>query len=77
MGDIDIKVNIKCSTGSTFSVEVNLGQTVAQFKESLTEKVAIPAAQQRLIYSGHVLKDFQTLASYCEFPPSIRIVLVS
>lgn len=62
-----IKVNVKTSTGSVFSVEVDVSKTVMEFKEQLAEKSNIPVEQQRLIYSGHVLKDPHTLLSYCKY----------
>jgi ubiquilin len=62
-----ITVTIKSSTGINLTVEADLSSTVAEFKVLLSEKTNIAAEQQRLIYSGHVLKDPQTLASYCKF----------
>mmetsp|Transcript_22181 Transcript_22181/g.69026 ORF Transcript_22181/g.69026 Transcript_22181/m.69026 type:complete len:84 (+) Transcript_22181:134-385(+) len=57
-------VHVKISTGSKVTVEVELSQTVLQFKETLAAQTEIPSAQQRLIYKGHVLKDEKTLESY-------------
>lgn len=59
-----VKVNVRCSNGSKFSVEVDLESTVESFKGVLSEKSEIPANQQRLIYKGRILKDDQTLKSY-------------
>lgn len=43
--------------------------TVAEFKEKVATAANIPADQQRIIFSGHVLKDNATLDSYCTFIP--------
>ena len=47
--------NIKCNNGTTVSVEAELTCKVLDFKELISPKVDVPAAQQRLIYSGKVL----------------------
>ncbi|XP_031269232.1 ubiquitin domain-containing protein DSK2b-like isoform X2 [Pistacia vera] len=59
-----VKVNIRCSNGSKFSVDIDLESTVESFKTALSEKCEIPPEQQRLIYKGRILKDDQTLKSY-------------
>ncbi|KAJ0041481.1 hypothetical protein Pint_28698 [Pistacia integerrima] len=59
-----VKVNIRCSNGSKFSVDIDLESTVESFKAALSEKCEIPPEQQRLIYKGRILKDDQTLKSY-------------
>src|SRR5690554_4604027 len=59
-----LNLNIKSSNGTSFPVQAEEDMTVGDFKKKLEEKSNIPAAQQRLIYSGHVLKDAQTLQSY-------------
>lgn len=57
-----LSLSIKCSTGTKFQVEVeDTSSTVAEFKELLAPQADVPAAQQRLIYKGHVLRDAQTL----------------
>lgn len=62
---MSITVNVKCSTGDKFTVEVDPSIAVSEFKILLADKSRIPADQQRLIFSGHVLKDPMTLESYC------------
>ncbi|KAJ7521043.1 hypothetical protein O6H91_19G035300 [Diphasiastrum complanatum] len=57
-------VHIRCSNGSKFSVQADLGSTVSAFKALLVEQSDVPADQQRLIYKGRVLKDENTLESY-------------
>ncbi|XP_044469833.1 ubiquitin domain-containing protein DSK2b-like isoform X2 [Mangifera indica] len=59
-----VKVNVRCSNGSKFSVDIDLESSVETFKAVLSEKCEIPPEQQRLIYKGRILKDDQTLKSY-------------
>jgi len=59
-----ITINFKTSTGTNFSVETDENILVGDFKQKLVEQSKIPVEQQRLIYSGHVLKDAQSLSSY-------------
>ncbi|XAR58043.1 hypothetical protein NMG60_11026384 [Bertholletia excelsa] len=57
-------IQIRCSNGSKFSVQIGLDSTVGSFKSVLAQNCDIPAEQQRLIYKGRILKDDQTLESY-------------
>ncbi|KAH0687933.1 hypothetical protein KY290_019594 [Solanum tuberosum] len=59
-----VTINIRCSSGTKFSVQVSLDSTVGSFKSILAQQANIPAEQQRLIYKGRILKDEQTLESY-------------
>ncbi|KAI4314643.1 hypothetical protein L6164_027531 [Bauhinia variegata] len=59
-----VTINIRCSNGSKFSVQITLESTVGSFKEVVARNCDIPADQQRLIYKGRILKDDQTLQSY-------------
>ncbi|KAL2531228.1 Ubiquitin domain-containing protein DSK2b [Abeliophyllum distichum] len=60
----EVMVNIRCSNGSKFSVQVSLDSTVESFKSILDQNCEIPPQQQRLIYKGRILKDDHTLQSY-------------
>ncbi|XP_051140935.1 ubiquitin domain-containing protein DSK2a-like [Andrographis paniculata] len=60
----EVALNIRCSNGSKFVVEVKLSSTIENFKSILAQKCEIPPQQQRLIYKGRILKDDQTLQSY-------------
>lgn len=62
--DGGVTVNVRCSNGSKFSVQVKLDETVGSFKVVLAQNCDVPAEQQRLIYKGRILKDDQTLESY-------------
>ncbi|KAL5209777.1 hypothetical protein ABZP36_005400 [Zizania latifolia] len=57
-------LHIRCTNGSKFAVQADLGLTVDAFKAIVAESCDVPAPQQRLIYKGRILKDEQTLASY-------------
>lgn len=59
-----VTVNVRCSNGTKFSVQVALESSVESFKSVLEQSCEIPAGQQRLIYKGRILKDNQTLKSY-------------
>lgn len=58
------RINVRCTNGSKFSVELDLTWTVGALKALLAEKCDIAAHQQRLIYKGRVLKDDSSLQSY-------------
>ncbi|XP_040383998.1 ubiquitin domain-containing protein DSK2a-like isoform X2 [Oryza brachyantha] len=57
-------LHIRCANGSKFTVQADLAATVGAFKEVVAGSCDVPAAQQRLIYKGRILKDEQTLESY-------------
>ena len=60
-----MKLNVKCSNGKTLNLEFDGAKTVLELKEAIAaEDGNPPATQQRLIYSGKVLKDPETLESY-------------
>ncbi|TKA62435.1 hypothetical protein B0A49_09325 [Cryomyces minteri] len=61
-----ITFNIKSSNDAKYVITLPLSTTVADLKIKLAtpEYADLPPARQRLIYSGRVLKDAETLASY-------------
>ncbi|UZJ54714.1 hypothetical protein CBS101457_004034 [Exobasidium rhododendri] len=60
-----VTVNIKGPSEIKLTVQVALDDTVRGLKEKIAEQRSdIPAESQRLIYTGKVLKDEETLASY-------------
>lgn len=61
---VEVNINVRCSNGSKFSVQITLDSTIGSFKEVIAQKCDIPSDQQRLIYKGRILKDDQTLQSY-------------
>lgn len=63
--DPSVSFTVKSSDQSKFELTLPLSTTVADVKAKLSQKdlADIPADRQRLIYSGRVLKDPDTLAS--------------
>ncbi|KAF6064013.1 Ubiquitin family protein [Candida albicans] len=59
-----ITITIKSSGDKKYEVTFDPSITVSQLKELVAEKSDIPAGSQRLIYSGKVLKDTETVTSY-------------
>eukprot|EP00158_Paraphelidium_tribonemae_P001812 Partr_v1_DN24839_c0_g1_i1_m29750 putative ubiquilin 3 len=61
----EITVNIKSSADTgRVTVTVKAEDTVRQLKEKIQAQMEIPADQQRLIYSGKILKDADLLSVY-------------
>ncbi|CCH60823.1 hypothetical protein TBLA_0D03230 [Henningerozyma blattae CBS 6284] len=58
-----ISVHIK-SGQNTWDVEIEASSTIKDFKDKIAIVSEIPAPNQRLIYSGKILKDDQTIESY-------------
>ncbi|GES83305.1 hypothetical protein GLOIN_2v1836722 [Rhizophagus clarus] len=54
-------VFIKSLTGKTITVNVNFNETIDQLKTKIQATEGIPPNQQRLIFSGQVVKDDSTL----------------
>lgn len=63
MSDV-INIAIKSSGDNKYEVSVSPSITVLELKQEIATKSDIPADSQRLIYSGKVLKDAETVASY-------------
>ncbi|EPB91035.1 hypothetical protein HMPREF1544_02104 [Mucor circinelloides 1006PhL] len=57
-----INVNIKSSSDKKFVIAIDTDKTVLDLKNAIAEQTEVPADRQRLIYSGRVLKDPDTLA---------------
>lgn len=60
---MSITVQVK-SGQNKWEVVTEPAKTVAEFKDEIAKVSQIPAASQRLIYSGKILKDDQTVESY-------------
>src|ERR1051326_276221 len=60
----EITVTVKSSNDQKYSVTIDTSKTVLEFKQAIAEKCDTPAERQRLIYSGKVLKDTDTLETY-------------
>ncbi|CAH1434765.1 unnamed protein product [Lactuca virosa] len=63
-GSDDVTINIWCSGGIKFVVQVSLDSSVESFKSVIAKNCDVPAEQQRLVYKGRLLKDDRTLRSY-------------
>ncbi|KAK6522566.1 hypothetical protein TWF281_002005 [Arthrobotrys megalospora] len=59
-----ISFTVKSIADTKIPVTVNRFTSIADLKQQLAEPSSIPADRQRLIYSGRVLKDDQTVDSY-------------
>lgn len=59
-----ITITIKSSGDAKYEVSVDTSITVADLKKEIAAQALVPAESQRLIYSGKVLKDADTVASY-------------
>ncbi|KAJ8102160.1 hypothetical protein POJ06DRAFT_248957 [Lipomyces tetrasporus] len=60
----EIKVTVKSSADQKYTISVSPSLLVSDFKQLLEPQCNIPKDRQRLIYSGRVLKDHETLATY-------------
>ncbi|KAJ3158901.1 hypothetical protein HK101_001214, partial [Irineochytrium annulatum] len=63
-----VTINVKSSNEAKFSVEVGEAATIAEVKDAIAKAMEAtnptPVANQRLIFSGRVLKDEENLATY-------------
>ena len=64
--DATVTFHVKSSGGQKYTMTVPLSTTTMDLKNKLSseEYANVPASAQRLIYSGKVLKDHETLASH-------------
>jgi ubiquilin len=64
--DAPITFNIKSSNDAKYTITMPASATVTELKEKLSSKefADLPVERQRLIYSGRVLKDADTLSTY-------------
>ncbi|CAN6647920.1 ubiquitin domain-containing protein Dsk2p [Trichomonascus vanleenenianus] len=60
----EFKVVIKSSSDKKFEVAVTEEMLVSELKAKIEEVAEVPKDRQRLIYSGRVLKDGETVGSY-------------
>lgn len=60
-----VVLNIKNLNNLTFSIEIELSETVGALKEKIEKEKGAdyPAADQVLIYAGKILRDGSTLES--------------
>ena len=68
-----ININVKPTAGGAkINLDVGPNATVLELKEMLADQASMPAAEQRLIYKGQILKDEKTLDSYGARPADRR-----
>ena len=60
----ELTLTIKCSNADKATVVIESTATVMELKEKIAVQLSVPAAQQRLIYKGRVLKDESALEIY-------------
>ncbi|KAG0066344.1 hypothetical protein BGZ90_001440 [Linnemannia elongata] len=60
----EITVNVKASNDQKYVISLKTTDTVLDFKNKIAENCDTPADRMRLIYSGRVLKDQDTIESY-------------
>lgn len=56
-----ITVNVKTTSGTKYSVVIAEDATIEQLKQELSPQCGLAPEEQRLIYSGHILRNEQTL----------------
>ena len=52
------------NTGTTYTIEVESGDSIEALKSKIEESTGIPSVQQRLLFAGKELDDGKTLADY-------------
>ncbi|KAF8652549.1 hypothetical protein AX16_004361 [Volvariella volvacea WC 439] len=60
----EIQINIKGPNELKLQISITTDKTVLELKQAIAAKSDVEAGRQRLIYSGRVLKDDDTLATY-------------
>ncbi|CCE88492.1 Piso0_002000 [Millerozyma farinosa CBS 7064] len=60
----NITINIKTSGDLKYEVSISPSSTISELKNEIATKADVPSDRQRLIYSGRVLKDTETVSSY-------------
>eukprot|EP01125_Pyxidicula_operculata_P017221 TRINITY_DN6025_c0_g1_i1.p1 TRINITY_DN6025_c0_g1~~TRINITY_DN6025_c0_g1_i1.p1 ORF type:complete len:347 (-),score=44.52 TRINITY_DN6025_c0_g1_i1:52-1092(-) len=59
-----MQIFAKLLTGKTITLEVDPSDTIEEVKKKIEAKEGIPSSQQRLVWAGRALSDWNTLASY-------------
>lgn len=60
----ELTIFVKTSGDKKYELQVSAGATVSELKEKVAKECGVAADQQRLIYSGRILKDHDELSKY-------------
>ena len=58
------QIYVKTLTGTTYTLDVNQGNTIYEVKVIIQNRTGVSPARQRLIFAGKVLEDGRTLSDY-------------
>ncbi|KAG6611664.1 UV excision repair protein RAD23 [Phytophthora cinnamomi] len=72
-----MKLTVKTLQGVAFSLDAELTDAVSAVKQKIEGLQSFPAAQQKLIHAGKVLKDDSTLAEYNVKENDFLVVMVT
>ena len=62
--DGSFQIYVKTLMGTTYTLDVNQGNTIYEVKEMIQTRTGVLLARQRLIFAGKVLEDGRTLGDY-------------
>lgn len=58
------QIFVKTLMGTTYTLDVNQGNTIYQVKEMIQTETGVPPVRQRLVFAGKQLEDGRTLGDY-------------
>ena len=72
-----MKLTFKDLKQQKFVIEAEPGETIGQVKEKISSEKGWEASQQKLIYSGKILQDANTVESYSIEEKGFIVCMVS